>query len=71
MKLQELPMLPVFSVLQSNSFVGIHLCVDIQTLQRFEPMHGLLLGVSRLLKKCLINMLDETDVNTLAVKTTN
>lgn len=52
-KISELPMDPVFVTLP---FVWIHRSVDVYAIIRFQPLHNLSLGVSRLLKECIWNM---------------
>lgn len=51
--------------------VGIHLLADIYAIFRFEPMYALSVGVSRLLKERLINLLSDDEATTAATRKTN
>lgn len=59
-QLDERSMLSIRPVLSNFPLVGIHSCVDLYTIFRFEPMHGLSLGVSKLLKECAIALLGDS-----------
>lgn len=69
-KFQELLMLSVIRILHLFSLVGVHSSVAIYVIFMFNPMHVLSLGISRLFKECLINVLDDTEatINTFKSK---
>lgn len=56
-RLEKTSMLPVELVLATFPFVRIHSSVDVCLVFRFGPVHNLSLGISRLLKECIIRQL--------------
>lgn len=61
-------MRPVLLVLHTFSTVEAHRSVEIYAVLRLESMHVLSFGVSRLLKKCLINMLSDDMKTVIALR---
>lgn len=50
------------------SFMGVHSGVDLYSIFRFGPFYNLSLGISRLLEKCIRNMLLKEGRGTSALK---
>lgn len=67
--LDEMSVVPGDPDLVSVPFARIHEGVDVYVIFRFEPLHNLSLGVSRLLKKFICNMLGDKSRETGAMKT--
>lgn len=57
----ELSIFLLLPVPHSFPFIGIHSCVDIYAIFRFEPMHPVSHGISRLLEECLVNYLGDCE----------
>lgn len=53
-KPQQRSMLPIDIDLSQFPLIGIHISVDIYAIFRFGPMHLHLIGISKLLKECLV-----------------
>lgn len=66
---KQLPMISIPPVLSHFPLVGIHPCVDTYEIFKFEPMHSLSLGVSKLLKECCAAMLSYASRNSSAMRT--
>lgn len=66
-KLKQMSMLPLLPVLSSFPLVAIHPCNDIYNIFRFEPMHFLSLGISKMLKECAVEMLKDENRTTSAI----
>lgn len=59
--LEEISLKSLSPFIVDFSFAGMHGSVDIYEWFKFEPMHNLSLGIRRMLKECLWNLLsDET-----------
>lgn len=58
-KVSELSRLPIPPVIYDFSLVGIHESVDIYAIFRFDSLHCLPSGVSKLLKEWLFNVLSD------------
>ena len=70
-ELATLSMHPILPVFADFPFVGIHESVDIYSIFDYDPMHVLSLGISRLLKECLWELLDDSNRKTSALRTSN
>lgn len=58
---QRKSMLSIPPLLSTFPMMSIHSSVDLYTLFRFEPMHNLSLGISKLLKECCVLMLKDSE----------
>lgn len=52
-------MLTTAPILSIFPFAGVHPSVKLYAIFRFEPMHVLSLGVSNMIKECLVNILGD------------
>lgn len=69
--LDRLSLMPVHSVIHTFTMVRVLPSIDKYVVSRFGPMHSLFLGVSRLLKTCLIHMLSDEEKMTNSMRTSN
>lgn len=66
---QSKSMLSIPPILSQFPCMSLHPSVDIYTLFRYEPMHNLSLGISKLLKECCVYMLKDTERSSPAMCT--
>lgn len=69
--LKQFSMLSIPPVLSAFPMIGVHPCVDIYDIFRFEPMHNLSLGVSKMLKDCATIMLRDENRTSPAMITSS
>lgn len=67
----EVSRLLLLSVLLKFPFASIHLFVDIYKIFRFEPMHCLSLEDEKMLKECIVVMLDDETIVSPSVRCAN
>lgn len=58
----------ILLVLCSFPFNGIHACAELNKIFRLKPMHVFLLGISEMLKECLVEMLGDSQRTSSVMK---